>query len=163
MGYPRVLSSHRRPYRTRDGYVCMLPYTDAHWRAFFAAAGAPHHADDPRFVSITARTTHIDALYELAGELIVQQTTDHWLAVCEEIAVPAAPVLSLDELVEDPHLKAVGFFPMLHDPLLGDVRIPGVPVLFDGQRPPVALPPRLGEHNDEVLGARDCDVAPRTG
>jgi crotonobetainyl-CoA:carnitine CoA-transferase CaiB-like acyl-CoA transferase len=152
MGYPRVLSQHRRPYCSRDGYVCMLPYTDAHWRAFFEQAGEPQHATDPRFAAMAARTTNIDALYALAADLIVRQDTAYWLEACERIGVPAAPVLSLDEVVEDPHLNAVGFFSTLHDPSLGELCMPGVPVLFDGERPPVALPPRLGEHNREVLG-----------
>jgi crotonobetainyl-CoA:carnitine CoA-transferase CaiB-like acyl-CoA transferase len=152
MGYPRVLSHHRRPYRTRDGYVCMLPYTDAHWRAFFEQAGEPQHATDPRFAAMAARTTNIDALYALAAELIVRQDTAYWLEACERIGVPAAPVLSLDQVVDDPHLNAVGFFSTLHDPSLGELCMPGVPVLFGGERPPVAMPPRLGEHNREVLG-----------
>lgn len=163
MGYPRVLSPNRRPYRTADGYVCMLPYTDAHWRAFFAAAGAADHAADPRFVTIAARTAHIDDLYALAGELIAGQTTGYWLEVCERIAVPAAPMLSLEEVVDDPHLNAVGLFSTLHDPVLGSVRIPGVPVLFDGERPPLNMPPRLGEHNHEVLGKLDPGQAASDG
>lgn len=152
MGYPRVLSSERRPFRTADGHICMLPYTDAHWRAFFAAADAPEHASDPRFVDITSRTANVDALYALAADLIARRTTGYWQEVCARIAVPAAPVLTLEEVVQDPHLQAVGFLQTLHDPSLGDVLMPGVPVLFDGQRPPVRLPPRLGQHNGEVLG-----------
>lgn len=151
-GYPRALSRHRRPYRTSDGFVCMLPYTDAHWRAFFGEAGSAEHASDPRFVTIAARTQNIDALYELAASLIAQRSSAYWLDACERIGVPASPVLSLDDLVDDPHLDAVGFFSTLRDPGLGDVLMPGVPVLFDGQRPPVTMPPRLGQHNDEVLG-----------
>ncbi|NWG53207.1 MAG: CoA transferase [Hydrogenophilaceae bacterium] len=156
MGYPRVLSSHRRPYPTRDGYICVLPYTDTQWRAFFLVAEAPEHADDPRFVSIAQRTANIDALYELAAHLIARRDTGDWLALCERIGVPASPVLSLDDLMDDPHLEAVGFFSTLHDQALGALRMPGVPVLFDGQRPPVAMPPRLGEHNEEVL--RECGL-----
>lgn len=156
-GYPRVLSPHRRPYPTSDGYICMLPYTDAHWRAFFEEAGAIRHIEDPRFATIAARTAHIDELYALAAELIAHHPTGHWLAACDRIGVPAAPVLSLDEMVDDPHLDAVGFFSTLHDPAMGEVCMPGVPILFDGERPPVALPPRLGEHNREVLG----DTGPR--
>lgn len=155
MGYPRVLSTHRRPYRTSDGFICMMPYTDAHWSAFFDAAGAPHHASDPRFGDITARTTNIDALYALAADLIVRRSTGYWLAACEQTAIPASPVLSLDELVDDPHLNAVGFFSKLHDPALGELCMPGVPVLFDGERPPVAMPPRLGEHSREILGQNE--------
>ncbi len=151
-GYPRVLSSHRHPYQTLDGYICMLPYTDAQWGAFFEAAAAPQHATDPRFATISARTTHIDALYELAGELIRGRSTSQWLLVCEQSAIPASPVLSLDELIDDQHLDQVGFFTSLHDPDLGELRMPGVPVLFDGQRPPIAMPPRLGQHTDQILG-----------
>jgi crotonobetainyl-CoA:carnitine CoA-transferase CaiB-like acyl-CoA transferase len=102
MGYPRVLSSHRRPYRTRDGYICMLPYTDAHWRAFFAEAGAAGHATEPRFATMAARTANIDQLYELAADLIARHSSSHWLAACERIGVPASPVLSLDELIDVP-------------------------------------------------------------
>ncbi|MBO4225272.1 CaiB/BaiF CoA-transferase family protein [Bradyrhizobium neotropicale] len=159
MGYPRVLSRHRRPFRTRDGYICMLPYTDAHWRAFFAEAGAVEHATDPRFVTMTARTTNVDKLYELVADLVAQHSSSYWLAACERIGVPASPVLSLDELIDDPHLDAVGFFSTLHDSEMGDLCMPGVPVLFDGERPPVAMPPRLGEHNREVLGECGIDEA----
>jgi crotonobetainyl-CoA:carnitine CoA-transferase CaiB-like acyl-CoA transferase len=151
-GYPRVLSPHRRPYRTLDGYICILPYTDAHWQAFFAHAGAVRHATDPRFITMAARTENIDLLYELAADLIALHTTDYWLDVCEANAIPASPVLSLDELIDDRHLDAVGLYTTLHDPALGDLLMPGVPVLFDGERPPVNVPPRLGEHNREILG-----------
>jgi len=150
-GYPRVLSRHRRPYRTRDGHICMMPYTDTQWRAFFEAAGAPDAAADPRFATISMRTTHIDALYALAAELLEGQDSAYWLEACERIGVPASPVLSLDELIDDPHLNAVGFFATLHDPVLGSIRMPGVPILFDGERPPVHMPPRLGEHSREIL------------
>jgi crotonobetainyl-CoA:carnitine CoA-transferase CaiB-like acyl-CoA transferase len=173
MGYPRVLSPHRRPYPTRDGYICLMPYTDAQWSAFFQAAGAGGTAADPRFATMAARTVHIDALYELAADLISQQTSHYWLAKCDEIGVPAAPALSLEALMDDAHLKSVGFFTELQDPGLGNLVLPGVPVLFDGERPPVAAPPRLGEHNNDVFGvdgpaahgwrqARDTPVNPES-
>ena len=59
----------------------------------------------------------------------------------------------LDDLPQDPHLLATGFFESVNDPAMGQVRFPGVPVRFDGQRPPVALPPRLGEHTRSLLEA----------
>jgi len=150
-GYPRVLSPDRRPYRTSDGYICMMPYTDAHWRAFFVEAGAAEQATDARFASMAARTANIDALYEILADLIAQHETSHWLAACERIGVPASPIRSLEELVEDEHLNAVGFFSTLHDSALGALCMPGVPLLFDGARPPVTMPPRLGAHTLEVL------------
>lgn len=60
-------------------------------------------------------------------------------------------MLSLDALINDQHLAAVDFFETLHDSTLGEIRLPGVPVLFDGERPTVVMPPRLGQHNREVF------------
>lgn len=150
-GYPRVLSAQRRPYQTADGYICMMPYTDAHWRDFFAAAGLPDLAISAEFADITARTQNIDALYTTASDCIRAKTTAAWLDICARHNIPAAPVLKLETLQADPHLQATGFFQTLHDPQMGELRFPGVPVLFDGERPPSRIPPRLGADTAAVL------------
>ncbi len=49
MGYDRVLSQHRRPYRTKDGYIGLMPYSTAQWKRFFEIAGQPQYATDIRF------------------------------------------------------------------------------------------------------------------
>ena len=151
-GYPRVLAPLRRPYQTADGYVCMMPYTDAHWRDFFQAAGRDDLAADARFIGIAARTRHIETLYEITGELVRERSTADWLALCETLQIPVARVNDLDELVDDPHLRATGFFDQVDDPAMGTLRFPGAPVRFDGERAHAAVPPRLGEHTREVLG-----------
>lgn len=150
-GYPRVLAPLRRPYRTADGHVCMMPYTDAHWRSFFLAAQRPDLADDSRFADISARTRHIEALYELTGEIVSQRSTADWLALCESLQIPVARVNQLAELPDDPHLRATDFFSSLHDPSMGTLRFPGAPVRFDGERAAAGMPPRLGEHTAAVL------------
>ena len=158
-GYPRVLSRDRRPFRTRDGHICMMPYTDAHWRAFFEEAGAKACLADPRFASMSARTAHIDLLYEQVSALLAERPSADWLTACDRLGIPAAPILSIEALETDPHLKEVGFFATLSDPAMGELRLPGVPVLFDGQRPAVAMPPRLGEHSREILVQAGLDAA----
>ncbi|MCU4121135.1 CaiB/BaiF CoA transferase family protein [Variovorax sp. N23] len=150
-GYPRVLTPWRRPWRTADGAICMMPYTDAHWQRFFLEVQAPALASDPRFVDITMRTRHIGDLLETAGGFVAQGTTAHWLAICERLEIPAAPVSALEDLPTDAHLTATGFFAEIKDAHMGQLRFPGVPVRFDGQRPPVHLPPRLGEHTRQCL------------
>jgi crotonobetainyl-CoA:carnitine CoA-transferase CaiB-like acyl-CoA transferase len=152
IGYPRVLTPWRRPWRTADGHVCMMPYTDAHWRTFFAEVGEPALADDPRFASIATRTQHIAELLALAGGFVAQRSTAQWLDICERLQIPAAPSLAVQDLQNDPQLQATGFFETVQD---GGVtmRFPGVPVRFDGDRPPVRRPPRLGEHTREQLAA----------
>ncbi len=158
MGYPRVLARDRRPFKTTDGYICLMPYTDAHWRSFFSEAGAEELVADPRFGSIATRTAHIDELYERVSSLLATRTSTEWLAVCERLGIPAAPILTIEALLSDPHLSAVGFFGALRDPVLGTVRMPGVPVLFDGERPKTSMPPRLGEHTRAVLLESGIDV-----
>lgn len=150
-GYPRVLAPWRRPYRTADGHVCLMPYTDTHWRRFFAEVGEPALADDPRFADMASRTRHIAELLETAGRFVARHDTAHWIATCERLEIPAAPVARLDQLVDDPQLAATGFFQPLDDPAMGRLRFPASPVRFDGERAPVTLPPRLGQHTRELL------------
>ncbi len=151
----------RKPLETADGHVCMMAYTDAHWRGFFTVAGAPEHLADPRFASISTRTQHIDAIYGLAAGLIRGRTTAEWLELLEASEVPCAKVIRLGALESDPHLVAAGFFQRVETPA-GPLNFPGVPVLFDGERPPVSAPPHLGEHTMQVLenaGFSGADIA----
>ena len=154
MGYPRILAEWRRPFATADGWLCMMPYTNAHWRAFFTEAGAPELADDPRFTDYTVRAINVAALYALAGGFVAKWTSADLLATLERLQVPCAPVFTLEQLPHNPHLVATGFFTTLDDPAVvptGTLTFPGVPVQFDGERPGMRFPPRLGEHTREVL------------
>lgn len=152
-GYPRVLAPWRRPYRTADGHLAMMPYTNTHWQRFFAEVGHPELASDVRFTDIAQRTRHIAELLELASGFVAQHRTSYWIDACERLEIPASPVARLGDLPQDPHLLATGFFETVHDTAMGTVRFPGVPVQFDGQRLPVGMPPRLGEHTRPLLEA----------
>ena len=150
-GYPRVLADWRRPYQTQDGFVCMMPYTDQHWQRFFNAAGEPDLATDERFTGIAARTLNIEALYEITGRIVAAKATAYWLDLCSRLEIPAARMNQLADLKHDPQLQATGFFSQLDDKVMGSLRFPGVPVRFDGKRPPVGMPPRLGADTEAVL------------
>ena len=150
-GYPRVLTPWRRPCQTADGHVCLMPYTDAHWRDFFNAAGRPDLAQDPRFADISARTRHIETLYELQAGLVAAHDTAYWLALCERLQIPAAPVNRLEDLETDPHLASVDFFVPLESASGSHYRFPRNPVRLQHSHVPPAMPPRLGEHTRNVL------------
>ncbi|NYT25008.1 CoA transferase [Alcaligenaceae bacterium] len=151
MGYSRLLSSDRRPFPTRDGYVCMMPYSDADWRRFFTNSGFPGHAKDPRFQSLRLRTQHTDALYAVAGEILRTRETAYWLEKLPAWDIPASRVNSLEDLENDPHLRSVDFFQDLPDGNGGAYRYPRSPMHIEGVHVPLMRPPRLGEHTDEIL------------
>ena len=161
-GYPRTLSPHRRPHQTRDGYLCMLAFTDLQWRAFWRLAGTPEAAADPRFATTATRSRHIGALYEAASKIIATRGTAEWLELLEDADIPAGPINSLEDLRHDPHLNAIGFFRPFEHPTEGAIEIPDTPYRFDGESLPVRRgQPRLGEHGREVLaeiGMSEADI-----
>src|SRR5215813_1130019 len=77
-GYARLLSRYRRPYKTSDGYLCVLIYNDKHWRSFFEAIGQTELLAEPRFATHAARHAHIDEIYQEVGRLFVTRTTAEW-------------------------------------------------------------------------------------
>ena len=152
LGYTRVLASWRRPYKTKDGYLCMMAYTQNHWRKFWTAIGKPDVHADPRFDSIASRAKNIVALYELAGSCIADRTTGEWLKLLRELEIPSARMSSLDDVMNDPQLNASGFFKRATHPSEGEILYTDLPVRFsDGETGSTRLQPRLGEHSFEVL------------
>jgi crotonobetainyl-CoA:carnitine CoA-transferase CaiB-like acyl-CoA transferase len=152
LGYTRVMGSWRRPYKTKDGYLCMMAYTERHWRKFWAMVGKPEVCDDPRFNSIAARSHNVVALYELAGACLADKTTDQWLALLRDLEIPAARMSSLDGLMDDPQLNAGGFFKHADHPSQGEITFTDMPVRFSETAASAErLQPRLGEHSLEVL------------
>lgn len=152
--YPRTTSKFRRPYRTRDGYVGVILYTDQHWRAFFESIGRPELAADPRFRDISARTKNIDELYALVETMLATETTAHWIARFTELDCPAIEVRTVEDLIGDQHLADAGIIVERDHPSEGKVRSLGLPVRFSNHdRDPTDLrhAPRQGEHTREVL------------
>jgi crotonobetainyl-CoA:carnitine CoA-transferase CaiB-like acyl-CoA transferase len=152
VGYTRTLSEHRRPFRTRDGYIGVLPYSDRQWRAVFEVAGRAELIEDPRFLDLESRHANIDALYQTLGEILATRTTGEWLDDLDAGNVPAMAVLTGDDLMDDEHLAAVDFWQFADDEELGTLRMPGIGMQFSATPGRIRrLPPRLGEHSAEVL------------
>ncbi|MGE0385155.1 MAG: CaiB/BaiF CoA transferase family protein [Gammaproteobacteria bacterium] len=160
-GYPRSLNRERRPFATRDGYICAVIYTDNHWRAFMDLIGrGEEFRTDPRLRDITARTVHAHAIYAMIGEAMRTRTTAEWMQALRQADIPAAPLHTLDSLLADPHLAATGFFSTTTHPTEGALRTMAVPGRFsEGQRTLRRHPPRLGEHSVEVLREAGLDEA----
>lgn len=151
-GYTRVVSPTRKPFKTSDGYMCLLPYSDRNWRDFFDFIGRPEMKQDTRFHYLTERVLHIEYLYGIVEEEAVKRTNAEWVEFCDRVSIPCMPVLSLGDLPDDPHMKAVGMFGYDDHPTEGRYKTIRRPVSFSSA--PFRIrrhAPRLGEHTDEIL------------
>jgi crotonobetainyl-CoA:carnitine CoA-transferase CaiB-like acyl-CoA transferase len=128
-----------------------MPYTDAHWAAFFEGVGQGELASDPRFASQAARTANIDALYGLLADVVARRPTAEWLAFCEARQIPAGRSWRWRHWRTTRTSRPSGSSNPLDDPGMGRINLTGVPVLFDGARPDVTMPPRRGEHSRDIL------------
>ncbi|HBK08482.1 MAG TPA: carnitine dehydratase [Acetobacteraceae bacterium] len=167
MGYPRMLTPHRRPYQTKDGFISVIAHSDAQWNKLFEAMGVPEYIDDPRFNSVPARSRNIDAVYATLTEGMKQRTTDEWLAELRPADIPCGKANSLADLFSDPYLRETGYFEDYDHPVEGKVVIPAIPARFSKTPPNVHRPwPTLGEHTHEILaeiGCSDAEIATITG
>ncbi|ABE37846.1 L-carnitine dehydratase/bile acid-inducible protein F [Rhodopseudomonas palustris BisB5] len=152
-GYARLLSRYRKPYKTSDGYLCVLIYNDKQWRSFFEAIDRNDFLAQPRFANHAARTQHIDEIYEEIGGIFLTRTTADWRELLERADIPVMPMHTMESILEDPHLDAVGFFKTLDHPVEGRIRQTQVASTWSVTQPQAGGPaPTLGEHARDILG-----------
>jgi crotonobetainyl-CoA:carnitine CoA-transferase CaiB-like acyl-CoA transferase len=148
--YKRV--QERRPVRTKDGWITMLPYSSDNWCAFYEAVGHPECIEEFAVRDKVERARNIDRIYDKMSEIGLQRTTAEWEALLLDIDVPHTAFAVLEEVTEQPHLKAVGLFEELDHPTEGKIVQARPPTRFSASPAGIhKLPPRLGEHTCEVL------------
>ena len=145
-GYTRMLTAHRKPYETKDGFICVVPYTQKHWVNFLTLTGRADLIKDPRFSNQTERTKNIDTLYEIVSDNMKSRSTNDWIIALSDADIPAGPMNSPEDLFECPHLKAVDMFPEIEHPTEGRIKHIKVPAAFS--KTPGGL-----YHHSEKLGA----------
>ena len=157
-GYTRLMSHHRKPYKTKDGYIAVLPYMNNHWKTFCDKAGRQDLIEDDRFKNLSSRVENIDDTYSETGKILSTKTTQEWLDIFADTKVPVIVVNSLDDLFTDPHLEAVGFWQDFDHPTEGKLKMPGFPAKFS--KTPATIrkhAPNFGEHSLEILAEAGID------
>jgi crotonobetainyl-CoA:carnitine CoA-transferase CaiB-like acyl-CoA transferase len=160
--YKRVVSAMRKPFRTRDGYICLLPYSDRNWRDFFEFVGRPDLAQDPRYTKLVERVAHIEHLYGVIEQEASKHTNHDWTTFCDRVSIPCMPVLALADLPEDKHMLSVGMFEVAEHPSEGTYKVIRRPVNFSSNNFRIRHhAPRLGQHNSEILSELNLERNPQ--
>lgn len=152
-GYKRMLVPHRRPVQTKDGFITILPYSNAQWARFFKAVGRNDMLDHAWVTNMDERSANIGGIYDMVAQIAVEKTTAQWIDLMEQADVPAMPVRLLKELPNDEHLKATGFFQRVEHPTEGTLWTtkPSVKYSATPARHDILPVPNLGEHNADIL------------
>jgi crotonobetainyl-CoA:carnitine CoA-transferase CaiB-like acyl-CoA transferase len=162
-GYARHLSRDRRPYKTSDGYVCVIVYNDKQWANFLEATGRDDLRCHPQFTTFAARAVNIDTVYAELARIFERRTTAEWTELLDKADVPVMPMHDLESILQDPHLVATGFFPVVDHPSEGKIRSMKTSASWSETCvEPVRLAPRLNEHGAEILhqaGFSESEIA----
>jgi crotonobetainyl-CoA:carnitine CoA-transferase CaiB-like acyl-CoA transferase len=162
LGYPRMLTPHRRPYPTKDGFISVIASSDAQYARLLTALGRPELIDDPRFASMAGRALNIDAVLSVLTEGLRTRTTAEWLTILTEADIPCGNAARLGDLFSDDYLRDTGFFQPMRHPTEGAVTVPAIAPAFSASPPTVRrLWPALGEHTCEILreaGLTDAEI-----
>jgi crotonobetainyl-CoA:carnitine CoA-transferase CaiB-like acyl-CoA transferase len=139
-----------KAYRAADDrWLVIAAGNDTLFRRLATALGQPAWPEDPRFATNPDRVRNRAAINEAVAAVVATQPRPVWLSRLDAAGVPCAPVLGLDEVVADPQFQALG---MLQQPPDGGPALLGLPLRFDGARPPFRRsPPALGEATDALL------------
>jgi crotonobetainyl-CoA:carnitine CoA-transferase CaiB-like acyl-CoA transferase len=150
-------------FETSDGFITAGTVSDREWEGFARAAQRLEFADDPRFKTSAARVENWDERLEVMGEVLLTDTTAHWLERLGAEQVPCAPILECHELLTDPQIAANELIEEIDHPQAGRIRHTRPAARFDRTAARIrGFAPTLGQHTDEVLaeiGLQESELA----
>lgn len=152
MGYARIMTQYRKPFATKDGHMCIIPYNDQHWKDLLSWLNRTDLLEDERFASPEARSANISVVYAFVEEIAAQYTNTEWCDILQELDIPHIPIASLEGLLDDAHLADVDLFQRELHPTEGELTVVRPTTHFSHTPARVTrLAPRLGEHSQQVL------------
>lgn len=149
--YPRQIDKNRQPFPTQDGHISIVPYTHDSVELLFELIGAPELKNDARFNSRRAISQNMTQVYAELRKHTPKKSTEAWLAIFSKASIPSMPIMPIDNILEDPHLNATGFFIRSKHPTEGDIVEMREPSKFSAWQVPCPSPaPKLGENSVEI-------------
>lgn len=161
-GYNRLSSPFRKPFKTRDGFVSIIPYNVGQWTRFLKLIGRDDLVEDGTVTDPMLRSMSIDKLYKLVADVAPIRTTAEWLQLLNELDIPCANVNRIEDLLDHPHLREVAMFSDLDHPTEGKLRSVRAPFNIQGAAVTADRPsPNLGENGQAILrdaGFTDSEI-----
>ncbi|WND03640.1 CoA transferase [Temperatibacter marinus] len=151
-GYDRIMEKGRKPFKTKDGHIAMLPYMDHQWQLFADLAQCPELVQSSLFATMESRLKHGKETNQAVAKIVAEKTTNDWIALLKDTSIPHMRVNSLDDVFSDPHLQQTGFFETHKHEDHGILKMPRTPINFS--KTPVSIqrmPPRYGQHSKVIL------------
>jgi crotonobetainyl-CoA:carnitine CoA-transferase CaiB-like acyl-CoA transferase len=140
-------------FKAKSGYIFVFAWLDHHWVKLCELMGRPELAGDPRFIDNPTRSANRKEVIEIIENWLAKLPSDDAaVAALREARIPSAPVLSLEQAMNHPHLRERQTVQSVHDRVLGDMEVPGFPMRFSAFPQRLELDaPFLGEHNRKIL------------
>lgn len=150
-------------FKTADGQVNVCAGNDDLWRRFCEVIGMEEYVKDPRFADNKARVANFGELSPLIDGRMEAKTTAEWTAALDAVKVPCGPIMNMEQVAQDPHVKARNMIVELAHPIAGNLLVPGTAIKFSETPAGIKCPaPELGEHNKEVftelLGMSEAEI-----
>ncbi|MCE9523209.1 MAG: CoA transferase, partial [Alphaproteobacteria bacterium] len=150
-GHPTSITPHRKPYKTKDGYLVVLPASREGSIKFLELGGIPDAYNSAQFLSAADGKARVNAYYEMMRDAAATRTTSEWMELCAEHHIPAMRANEMSTLFDDPHFKAVEFFEEREIASEGRYRTMRPGLKFSKTPSSIRLdPPTIGEHTNEV-------------
>ena len=149
--YPRQVEPTRQPFPTADGHVSIVPYVDANWITTFELLGDPGLVTREPYDTPVGRFRNQPDLYRRIAELTPAKTSAEWVEIFNAHNVPCMPARNVEDIFDDPHLKATGFFKRREHPSEGGYYEMQPPVRFSARPDADIRPaPRPDEHGAAI-------------